>query len=89
MEHEETIRELVSFTTTVGRTLANHRDQLQRHESILHAQYKGGESHHAAITELRELVAAQSQLLTSMQRVLLRIVKSLGLEDPEETESVN
>jgi ornithine cyclodeaminase/alanine dehydrogenase-like protein (mu-crystallin family) len=90
MEHEEAIRELRDFAETTAAVLANHREQLQRHEEILHAQYKGGESHHAAITELRELVSAQSQLLTSMQRVMLRIVKSLGF-DPDETnpDSVN
>ena len=92
MEHvEETVKELVSFTTSVGRTLANHREQLQRHEEILHAQFKGGSSHAHAIETLRkdmlaltELVNSQSALLASMQRVVLRIAKSLGL-DPEET----
>jgi hypothetical protein len=66
MEHEETIRELVSFTATVGRTLESHKSALQRHEEILSAEYEAGKSHHAAITELRELLAAQSQLLASM-----------------------
>jgi hypothetical protein len=88
MEDEQTIRELVDFTATVGRTLANHREQLQRHESILLAEFKAGESHHAAITELRELVAAQGELLQSMQRALLKIAKALG-HDPEDIGPVN
>lgn len=84
MEQEQVIEELKQFAETSSRALANHRDALARHESILHAQFKGGESHASAIKELRELVAAQSQLLGSLQRVVLRIAKSLGL-DPEET----
>jgi len=79
MEHEETIRELRDFAETTARVLANHKTQIARHEEILHAQFKGGESHASAIKELRELVAAQSALLSSMQRVLARIVDSLGL----------
>jgi len=65
-----TVKELKSFAIETGRVLENHREQLQRHESVLLAQFEGGKSHHAAIMDLRELVAAQSQLLTSVQRVL-------------------
>jgi hypothetical protein len=93
MEHEEVVnavRELTSFAEQTGHTLRNHRDQLQRHEEILHAQYKGGASHRDAIEVLRkdmlslgELVNAQSVLLQSMQRTLLKIVTTLGLP-PEE-----
>jgi hypothetical protein len=53
MEQEETIRELVSFTATVGRTLESHKSALQRHEEILAAQYRGGTSHRDAIETLR------------------------------------
>lgn len=90
MEHAEAIKELVSFAEQTGRTLQNHRDQLQRHEEILHAQYNGGASHRDAIEVLRkdmlslgELVNAQSVLLQSMQRTLLKIVTTLRLP-PEE-----
>ena len=75
-----TVKELKSFAIETGHVLENHREQLARHESILLAQFKGGESHHAAITELRELVAAQSQLLASMERALKRIAKAIGMD---------
>lgn len=94
---EATIHELTSFAQEAARTLASHKTALQRHEEILHAQYKGGASHRDAIEALRkdmlaltELVNSQSTLLTSMQRVLQRIVKSLGINPEESTpESVN
>jgi hypothetical protein len=93
MEHAEVvtaIHEFAEFSAMTARTLQNHREQLQRHEEILHAQFKGGASHADAIRALRtdmqnlaELVNSQSQLVQSMQRVLLRITNSLGLP-PEE-----
>jgi hypothetical protein len=91
MEHEETIRELVDFTMTVGRTLQNHRETLARHESILAEEFKAGETHRDAILALRkdvsalsELVAAQSTLIAAMQRTLVKIASDLGM-NPGET----
>jgi hypothetical protein len=57
MENEEVvtaIHELTSFATETGCVLANHREQLQRHEEILHAEYKAGETHRDAIQTLRK-----------------------------------
>jgi inorganic triphosphatase YgiF len=85
------IHELAEFATTTGRTLANHRAQLQRHEEILHAEYKAGVTHHDAIAAVRQdvkalgdLVDSQSQLIQSMQRCLIKILTTLGLPTPEE-----
>ena len=92
MEHEEVIRELTEFATTTGRTMHNHREQLQRHEEILHAQFKAGTTHHDAIQTLRkdvqdlgQLVNSQSELIASMQRCLVKILQTLGMPSPDET----
>jgi len=90
----EAIHELSSFATETGRVLANHKKTLQRHEEVLLAQYRGGSSHADAIKTLREdvrslseLVGAQGELVTSMQRCLIKILTTLGLPTPEEPPS--
>jgi len=92
VEHEEVIRELTEFATTTGRTMHNHREQLQRHEEILHAQFKAGTTHHGAIEVLRkdmqslgQLVNSQSELIASMQRCLVRILQTLGMPSPDDS----
>jgi hypothetical protein len=94
MEHEEVvtaIHEFAEFAATTGRTMHNHREQLQRHEEILHAQFKTGTTHHDAIQTLRKdvqdlghLVNSQSELIASMQRAMVKILQTLGLPPPDE-----
>jgi len=88
---EAAVCELREFAVLTGRAMRSHLEQLQRHESILEQEYKAGASHHAAIMELRELVAAQGQLLQSMQRVLLKITTSLGIapDEPPQSDQIN
>jgi hypothetical protein len=94
MEHqeiEEAIHEFAQFASVTGKAMQNHLQQLQRHELILEQEYKAGASHHVAIMELRELVAAQGQLLQSTQRVLLKITTSLGIapDEPPQSDQIN
>jgi hypothetical protein len=95
MEHAEVvtaIHEFAEFAAMTGRTLQNHREQLQRHEEILHAQFKAGTTHHGAIEVLRkdmqslgQLVNSQSELIASMQRCLVRILQTLGMPSPDDS----
>jgi uncharacterized protein (DUF3084 family) len=84
MEHAETIKELVSFAEQTGRTLQNHRDQLQRHEEILHAQFKAGRTHHDAIQELRTEVQTLGQQISTLRRSMIKILAAMGLPTPED-----
>ena len=93
MEHEEVVTAidgLASFAEETGRVLAAHKAVIQRHEEVLLAQFQAGKSHRDAIEVLRQdmlalgnLVNAQSELIQSMQRALLRVVNDLGIS-PEE-----
>jgi len=90
MEHEQVanaIHELSEFATQTAAVLQDHKQVLQRHEENLQAEFRCAQSHRDAITELRDLVAAQGQLLRSMQRVLLKITISLGIAPDEPPQS--
>jgi hypothetical protein len=93
MEHEElvaAVHEMTDFATQTASVLQDHKKVLGRHEANLQAEYRAGVSHADAIRALRsdmqglrDLVAAQTELVSSMQRVLVRITNSLGLPPDE------
>jgi hypothetical protein len=85
------VHEMAEFASKTGRSMQSHREALTRHEEILTAMHKAGVSHRDQIqalsrdlSSLGELVNSQSQLILSMQKVMVKILQVLDLPTPGE-----
>lgn|SRR5262249_8312961 len=95
MSEPSELRDLLqTLIEDTNRTLLSHKAVLETHEQNFAAAFKTATSHRDGIEQLRtamreltELVNAESRLLQSMQRVMLKVVNHIGMAPPEDLTS--